>query len=306
MRKMFKAAASLAVGCAILSTSAFAALTGTPALNNDKDGIDVTVSGLGTGESTIMVLKGALTEMPATINDSDIVYINQKTAVDGSATYSMPLGTRVGDATAVTVFAGGTNETAATLLGSVTLASEPDRDFITAADTTKATFAKTIAVANAAGVAIELDGISMNETVVTLNTDVYKDAGKETAGYILNVVDNEGNAVENAIVLYSGQRKKYVVLVPSTVTDYKLEVLALADGTANETFTYGCPSGKTTLSAADVSRICAFLKTGNKGLTTWQHLIAVDVSGDGKIAAIDVSQIKASLKRHTALAITNK
>lgn len=127
MRKMFKAAASLAVGCAMLSTSAFAALTGTPALSDDRSAVNVTVSGVGADkESTILVLKGALTEMPATINDDDIVYIYQKTAAaDGTATYSMPLGTRVGDATAVTVFAGATDEATAARLGSVTLASEP-------------------------------------------------------------------------------------------------------------------------------------------------------------------------------------
>lgn len=123
MRKMFKAAASLAVGCAMLSTSAFAALTGTPALSDDRSAVNVTVSGVGADkESTILVLKGARTEMPATINEDDIVYINQKTAAaDGTATYSMPLGTRVGDATAVTVFAGATDESTATLLGSVPL-----------------------------------------------------------------------------------------------------------------------------------------------------------------------------------------
>ena len=307
MRKMFKAAASLAVGCAMLSTSAFAALTGTPALSDDKSAVNVTVSGVGTGkESTILVLKGALTEMPATISDSDIVYINQQTATDGTATYSMPLGNRASGATAVTVFAGATDESAATLLGSVTLASEPGRDFITAADTTKATFAKTVKIVNSRGAAIEIDGISMNETVVTLNTDTYKDAGKETAGYILAVVDSEGNAVENALVLYSGQRKKYVVLVPTTVTDYKLEVLSLADGTANSTFTYGCPSGKSTLAASEYSRINAYLKSGTKGLTTWTQIVAADVSGDGKIAAVDVSQIKAAIKKKAALAITNK
>ena len=123
MRKMFKAAASLAVGCAMLSTSAFAALTGTPALSDDRSAVNVTVSGVGADkESTILVLKGALTEMPATINDDDIVYIYQKTAAaDGTATYSMPLGTRVGDATAVTVFAGATDEATAARLGSVPL-----------------------------------------------------------------------------------------------------------------------------------------------------------------------------------------
>lgn len=307
MRKMFKAAASLAVGCAILSTSAFAALTGTPVLNENKDAVSVTVSGVEAGkESTILVLKGAYTEMPATIADSDIVYINQMTATDGTATYTMPFGTRLGDAEAVTVFAGATNETTATLLGSLTVVNKEDRDFITAADTGKATFAKTVKIVNSRGAAIEIGGISMNETVVTLNTDTYKDAGKETAGYALAVVDSEGNAVENALVLYSGQRKKYVVLVPTTVTDYKLEVLSLTDGNANGTFTYGCPSGKTTLAASEYSRINAYLKSGTKGLTTWTQIVAADVSGDGKIAAVDVSQIKAAIKKKAALAITNK
>lgn len=123
MRKMFKAAASLAVGCAMLSTSAFAALTGEPVLSDDKSAVNVTVSGVGADkESTILVLKGDLPAMPATINDDDIVYIYQKTAAaDGTATYSMPLGTRVGNEKAVTVFAGATDEVAAARLGSVPL-----------------------------------------------------------------------------------------------------------------------------------------------------------------------------------------
>lgn len=121
MKKMFKAAASLAVGCALLSTSAFAALTGTVPEKTTNGSATVTVDGLGTGESTIMVLKGVLDAMPATIADDDIVYINQTTADNGSATYNITPGTRKGDATAVTVFAGGTNESTATKLGTISL-----------------------------------------------------------------------------------------------------------------------------------------------------------------------------------------
>ena len=124
MRKMFKAAASLAVGCAMLSTSAFAALTGEPVLNAEKTVIDVTVGGLGVGESTILVLKGEHASIPASLADADIVYINQVTADgNGNATYSMPLGARANGAEKVTVFGGGTNETSATKLGVLELAS---------------------------------------------------------------------------------------------------------------------------------------------------------------------------------------
>ena len=304
MRKMFKAAASLAVGCAMLSTSAFAALTGTPALSDDKSAVNVTVSGVGASkESTILVLKGARTEMPATINEDDIVYINQQTAAaDGTATYSMPLGTRVGDAAAVTVFAGATDESAATLLGSVTLASEPDRDFITAADTTKATIGSEVELKKNSAT-ITIDGVSMKSVVVELNKGIYDKAGNEAAGYILTVVDNDGNAVENAMVLYSPERKKYVALIPTTVTSYKFEVTT--EGTANKEFIYGDINGDKALKTRDATMIKTYLKAGTI-LTTWDKIIAADVSGDGKVMTRDATMIGTAIKNNTPLSITTK
>ena len=122
MRKIFKAAAALTVGGALLSTSAFAALGGSAVYNAKTGKIDVNVTGLGTGESTIMVLKSktAINAIPEKVNDADIVYINQKTAVEGAASYEIDPGTRGADVNTYYVFAGGTNETSATFLGAAT------------------------------------------------------------------------------------------------------------------------------------------------------------------------------------------
>ena len=123
MRKILKAAAMLTVGGALLSTSAFAALSGTAVYNASTGKIDVNVSGLGTGESTIMVLKSAtaIDAIPSTVADADIVYIDQKTAtVDGTASYSIDPGTRGADVNTYYVFAGGTNESSAKFLGAAT------------------------------------------------------------------------------------------------------------------------------------------------------------------------------------------
>lgn len=119
MRKILKAAAMLTVGGALLSTSAFAALGGTAVYNPETGKIDVNVTGLGKGESTIMVLKSAtaINAIPSKVADADIVYIDQKTAVEGAASYSIDPGTRGADTGTYYVFAGGTNETSATFLG---------------------------------------------------------------------------------------------------------------------------------------------------------------------------------------------
>ena len=115
MRKLFKSAAALAVGCALLSTSAFAeGLAGTPAFKDNV--ISVEVTNLGEEESTILVLKGELQAMPQTVQVGDILYIDQMTAKSGVAAYSMNVGTYDGKAT---VFAGATSKNEAALLGVV-------------------------------------------------------------------------------------------------------------------------------------------------------------------------------------------
>lgn len=300
MRKMFKAAASLAVGCAMLSTSAFAALTGSPALSDDRSAVNVTVSGVGASkESTILVLKGARTEMPATINEDDIVYINQQTAAaDGTATYSMPLGTRVGDATAVTVFAGATDESAATLLGSVTLASEPGRDFITAADTTKATIKVDKANVNNDSMGLVK---GCNIVSLALNTTAYPNAGGATAGYAVAVVDAEGNAIDGSAIFYSAERAKYVAVIPTTVTDYKFEVLG-ADAAANDVISKYGNMNEDKAGAINALDLMQFTKIYKKtadspAATSMKKALIADVTGDGNVNELDLMQFTKAYKK---------
>lgn len=303
MRKMFKAAASLAVGCAMLSTSAFAALTGTPALSDDNSAVNVTVSGVGADkESTILVLKGARTEMPATINEDDIVYINQKTAAaDGTATYSMPLGTRVGDATAVTVFAGATDESAATLLGSVTLASEPDRDFITAADTTKATIVeKNLTTVGKTYIDPSIAYAAGSKKVkIKLNADSYKES---SSNYLIKVVDNDGNDVTGTEIFYSVEGDFYLALIPANVVTagYKFEVLtgeAINDG-ATKIVAFGKISGTGKINARDQMALKNAIK-GTKPFTTSLLFVTADINNDGQINAREQMALKNKIKNQT-------
>lgn len=113
MRKIAKAAAALAMGCMLLSTSAFAAMTDNiNEVGYLDDGIyEVEITGLGGGESTIIVLPEGVALEAA--DENNILYINQQTIEDGAATYTINLGAEY-DGVA-TVYAGGTNMSAEVL-----------------------------------------------------------------------------------------------------------------------------------------------------------------------------------------------
>ena len=266
MRKMFKAAASLAVGCAMLSTSAFAALTGEPVLNAEKTVIDVTVGGLGVGESTILVLKGEHASIPASLADADIVYINQVTADgNGNATYSMPLGARANGAEKVTVFGGGTNETSATKLGVLELASSS-----TLPEGTQ------IAIRNS-------DPYGMTGYSVVSITGI--DSGS------VKIKDADGNTVDAFLADYSafaeqGGVKKYVALVKGT-TFTAADITYDPAGTP-ETVTFGdLVDPVDTVNALDtVQELKLVAKSAEN--TTNKAYIASDINGDGVINALDV------------------
>lgn len=266
MRKMFKAAASLAVGCAMLSTSAFAALTGEPVLNAEKTVIDVTVGGLGVGESTILVLKGEHASIPASLADADIVYINQVTAdSNGNATYSMPLGARADGAEKVTVFGGGTNETSATKLGVLELASSS-----TLPEGTQ------IAIRNS-------DPYGMTGYSVVSITGI--DSGS------VKIKDADGNTVDAFLADYSafaeqGGVKKYVALVKGT-TFTAADITYDPAGTP-ETVTFGdLVDPVDTVNDLDtVQELKLVAKSAEN--TTNKAYIASDLNGDGVINALDV------------------
>lgn len=271
MRKMFKAAASLAVGCAMLSTSAFAALTGEPVLNAEKTVIDVTVGGLGVGESTILVLKGEHASIPASLADADIVYINQVTAdSNGNATYSMPLGARADGAEKVTVFGGGTNETSATKLGVLELASSS-----TLPEGTQ------IAIRNS-------DPYGMTGYSVVSITGI--DSGS------VKIKDADGNTVDAFLADYSafaeqGGVKKYVALVKGT-TFTAADITYDPAGTA-ETVAFGDvissqgdPTGYVDI--VDTTRLLDVVaKVAD--LADNKAYIAADLNADGVIDILDVT-----------------
>ncbi len=266
MRKMFKAAASLAVGCAMLSTSAFAALTGEPVLNAEKTVIDVTVGGLGVGESTILVLKGEHASIPASLADADIVYINQVTADgNGNATYSMPLGARANGAEKVTVFGGGTNETSATKLGVLELASSS-----TLPEGTQ------IAIRNS-------EPYGMTGYSVVSITGI--DSGS------VKIKDADGNTVDAFLADYSafaeqGGVKKYVALVKGT--SFTAADITYDPAGTPETVTFGdLVDPVDTVNALDtVQELKLVAKSAEN--TTNKAYIASDLNGDGVINALDV------------------
>lgn len=267
MRKMFKAAASLAVGCAMLSTSAFAALTGEPVLNAEKTVIDVTVGGLGVGESTILVLKGEHASIPASLADADIVYINQVTADgNGNATYSMPLGARADGAEKVTVFGGGTNETSATKLGVLELASSS-----TLPEGTQ------IAIRNS-------DPYGMTGYSVVSITGI--DSGS------VKIKDADGNTVDAFLADYSafaeqGGVKKYVALVKGT-TFTAADITYDPAGTP-ETVTFGDVAAPVdVVNALDTAYELKLVAKVAEN-STLKAYIASDLNGDGVINALDVA-----------------
>lgn len=267
MRKMFKAAASLAVGCAMLSTSAFAALTGEPVLNAEKTVIDVTVGGLGVGESTILVLKGEHASIPASLADADIVYINQVTADgNGNATYSMPLGARATGAEKVTVFGGGTNETSATKLGVLELASSS-----TLPEGTQ------IAIRNS-------DPYGMTGYSVVSITGI--DSGS------VKIKDADGNTVDAFLADYSafaeqGGVKKYVALVKGT-TFTAADITYDPAGTP-ETVTFGDVAAPVdVVNALDTAYELKLVAKVAEN-STLKAYIASDLNGDGVINALDVA-----------------
>ena len=263
---MFKAAASLAVGCAMLSTSAFAALTGEPVLNAEKTVIDVTVGGLGVGESTILVLKGEHASIPASLADADIVYINQVTADgNGNATYSMPLGARANGAEKVTVFGGGTNETSATKLGVLELASSS-----TLPEGTQ------IAIRNS-------EPYGMTGYSVVSITGI--DSGS------VKIKDADGNTVDAFLADYSafaeqGGVKKYVALVKGT--SFTAADITYDPAGTPETVTFGdLVDPVDTVNALDtVQELKLVAKSAEN--TTNKAYIASDLNGDGVINALDV------------------
>lgn len=118
MKRFFKTGAACVLALALMSTSAFAAVTGGEAKFVDGK-LNVTIEGTETSEQVaLMVLKGEhkTTDVLASVKNTDIAYIDQK-AGGASLAFS---GINVGTENVVTVFAGSTNTASAILLGTAT------------------------------------------------------------------------------------------------------------------------------------------------------------------------------------------
>lgn len=108
MRKIFRTAVSLVMGCALLSTSAFAAGVGTAEFVDGKLNIGITTAS-GNEQVAIVVVKGLGENLAINENATNVAYIDQEAATNGNVSRT---GIDVGDATEVSVFAGyASNET---------------------------------------------------------------------------------------------------------------------------------------------------------------------------------------------------
>lgn len=121
MKRFFKTGAACALALALMSTSAFAAVSETGhSVGFDENGkLDVTIAGDTTGEQVaLMVLKGEhkTTDVLASVQNTDIAYIDQKAGAESLAFSDINVGTE----NVVTVFAGSTNTKKAILLGRAT------------------------------------------------------------------------------------------------------------------------------------------------------------------------------------------
>lgn len=108
MRKIFRTAVSLVMGCALLSTSAFAAGVGTAEFVDGKLNIGITTA-KDSEQVAIVVVKGSGENLTINENATNVAYIDQEAATNGNVSRT---GIDVGDATEVSVFAGyASNET---------------------------------------------------------------------------------------------------------------------------------------------------------------------------------------------------
>ena len=119
MKRFFKTGAACVLALALMSTSAFATVekAGSKVEFGADGKLNVTVAGTTAEEQVaLLVLKGDNKKEAdlATVQNTDIVYIDQKTGTSSLAFSDI----NVGETTAVTVFAGSTNTTSAILLGS--------------------------------------------------------------------------------------------------------------------------------------------------------------------------------------------
>lgn len=202
MRKFFRTAASLALGCALLSTSAFAANS----VQFGEDGkLDVTVGAAGTEQVAVVIVNSETSDLPATLSNENVVYIDQAAATDGTLTindldlgegsYSVFAG-YASNETDKAVYVGGATKTTKKVEISTTDAS------ITDAAAATITFSST-GVEGDITWAIMKDGSSVDETVAKVEADAgngnYKFTATQAGTY--SITATQGDTTSAAITI---------------------------------------------------------------------------------------------------------
>lgn len=200
MRKFFRTAASLALGCALLSTSAFAANSVT---FGDDGKLDVTVGATGTEQVAVVIVNSETSDLPATLSNENVVYIDQAAAKDGTLTINdLDLGEGsysvfAGYASNVTdkaVYVGGATKTTKNVEISTADTS------ITEVDATTITFSST-GVEGDITWAITKDGSAVAETVAKVEANAengnYKFTATQAGTYLITA--KRGDKTSTAI-----------------------------------------------------------------------------------------------------------
>lgn len=274
----------------------FKTADGKTTLTSDEDSINVTTTETTAGNYYgVLLVEG--NDLPT--KDTEILYINQATAAgDTQAFEVLPILPANKD---VTLFISSNVAGAGLITIPMTYAEEvvaPTNDYITTADTAKGT----IAVDVTGGLTHASMGDAKDNALVSLalDTTAYPNAGQATAGYIIKAVNADGSDIEGATVFYSKERAKYVALVPSTVADYKFEVIAndAEDATANdEIVKYGDVNEdkNNAINASDFLALKKIVKSIS--VAEAKEALLSDVTADGKVNASDVLQIKKAIKK---------
>lgn len=257
------------------------------ALEAGADRIDLTVTTTPNADYSILLVAGDT--LPTV--DSAIAYINQANATTTSLDFDvLPKLTSCDEEMTLYI---GTNATGENLISVPVTYAEPapTNDYITSADTSKGTIKIDVATVNSAGM-----GLANGKAIVSLalDTTAYPNAGAETAGYVASVVDADGAAVADAIVLYSAERKKYVAAIPATVTDYKFEITE--DGTANDVIVmYADFTSDKVVNMADYMQFGLVYK--DKALSgSVKNALIADLTGDGMVNMADYMQFALKYK----------
>lgn len=325
MKKIISILALVLAMTMVMSVSAFAAkefgvdeaaaaAEGVTLGTVDADSIEVTVPTTDDADYSILLVKGST--LPTV--DSDIAYINQIKADAATETFEvLPLmSVAEGTADGNLMLYIGTNATDENLISiPVTYAeSAPANDYITSADTSKGTIAT-----DAASVTQSNMGAVCGNAIISLalDTTAYPNAGTATAGYIVKAVNADGTDITGATVYYSKERAKYVALIPSTVTDYKFEVIANGtEGavTNDEIVMYGNMNEDSNNNMKQPADLATFKKiylgsSSSAAISNPKKALLADVTGDGKFAPKDLAEYKkaylGSLSGYT-FAVLNK